>query len=152
MQEVRVEVREEERNNHLCYSILVTCSLANYKIQKRESNNFFHFLDLEMTQHRLWMSNYLLNKWANLTWFLIGSFYTNSINFTTKWCEKCPSSVWHQDSNSQPSDYQSSPLTTRPGLLPKCAITWAINLTWYSLFLVSVQQEIRPFSEDKLAA
>ena len=32
--------------------------------------------------------------------------------------KKCPSSIWHQDSNSQPSDNESPPLTTRPGLLP----------------------------------
>ena len=30
----------------------------------------------------------------------------------------CPSSIWHQDSNSQPSDCESPPLTTRPGLPP----------------------------------
>ena len=32
--------------------------------------------------------------------------------------KKCPSSIWRQDSNSQPSDYESPPLTTRPGLPP----------------------------------
>ena len=30
--------------------------------------------------------------------------------------KKCPSSIWCQDSNSQPSDYESPLLTTRPGL------------------------------------
>ena len=29
--------------------------------------------------------------------------------------KKCPSSIRRQDSNSQPSDYESPPLTTRPG-------------------------------------
>ena len=29
---------------------------------------------------------------------------------------KCPSSIWCQDLNSRPSDYESPPLTTRPGL------------------------------------
>ena len=28
--------------------------------------------------------------------------------------KKCPSSIWCWDSNSQPSDYESPPLTTRP--------------------------------------
>ena len=28
------------------------------------------------------------------------------------------SSIWCRDSNSQPSDYKSPPLTTRPGLPP----------------------------------
>ena len=33
--------------------------------------------------------------------------------------KKCPSSIRHQDSNSQPSDYESPPLPTRPGLPPR---------------------------------
>ena len=32
--------------------------------------------------------------------------------------KKCPSSIQRRDSNSQPSDYESPPLTTRPGLPP----------------------------------
>ena len=39
-------------------------------------------------------------------------------NFTTNLCEKCLSSIWHWDSNSWPSDYESPPLTTRPGCPP----------------------------------
>ena len=35
---------------------------------------------------------------------------------------KCPSSIWHWDSNSQPSAYKSPPLTTRPGLPPRPAV------------------------------
>ena len=30
--------------------------------------------------------------------------------------KKCPSSIRRWDSNSQPCDYESPPLTTRPGL------------------------------------
>ena len=33
-------------------------------------------------------------------------------------CEKCLSSIRHWDLNSQPSDCESPPLTTRPGLPP----------------------------------
>ena len=33
--------------------------------------------------------------------------------------KKCPSSIRHWDSNSQPCDYESPFLTTRPGLLSK---------------------------------
>ena len=36
----------------------------------------------------------------------------------TNSCEKCPCSIRRQDSNSQPLDCESSPLTTRPGLSP----------------------------------
>ena len=47
------------------------------------------------------------------------SFQSNITIFTTNQCEKCPSSIGHRDSNSQPSDYEIPPLTTRPGLPPK---------------------------------
>ena len=30
--------------------------------------------------------------------------------------KKCPSSIWCQDSNSQPLEHESPPITTRPGL------------------------------------
>ena len=46
------------------------------------------------------------------------SFQTNITILTTKKCKKCQSSIQCQDSNSQPSDYESPPLTTRPGLPP----------------------------------
>ena len=47
------------------------------------------------------------------------SFQTNIVTiFTTNKCEKCPSSIRCRDSNSQPSDHESPPLTTRPGLPP----------------------------------
>ena len=41
---------------------------------------------------------------------------TNNPNFTTNYCKKCQSSIQRQDLNSQPSDYESPPLITRPGL------------------------------------
>ena len=47
---------------------------------------------------------------------LFSSFQTNITIFTTNKCEKCPSSIRRQDLNSQPSDYESPPLTTRLGL------------------------------------
>ena len=37
------------------------------------------------------------------------NFYNNSM---------CPSSIWHRDSNPQPFEHESSPITTRPGLPP----------------------------------
>ena len=50
--------------------------------------------------------------------FISGLFQTNNTNFTPNLCEKCPSSIWRWGSNSQPSDYESSPLTTRQGSRP----------------------------------
>ena len=41
------------------------------------------------------------------------NFYNNSM---------CPSSIWHRDSNPQPFEHESSPITTRPGL-PHCNST-----------------------------
>ena len=41
------------------------------------------------------------------------SFQANTTILTTNKCEKMP--IQCQDSNSQPSDYESPPLTTRPG-------------------------------------
>ena len=40
------------------------------------------------------------------------------------WMWKWPSSIRHRDSYSQTSDYESPPLTTRPGLPPNLAITY----------------------------
>ena len=57
------------------------------------------------------------------------SFQTNIVTiFTTNKCEKCPSSIWCRDSNSQPSDYESPLLTTRPGLPPKMLIILSAGL------------------------
>ena len=39
-------------------------------------------------------------------------------NFTANKCEKCPSTIWCWDSNPRPSEYESPPITTRPGLPP----------------------------------
>ena len=47
---------------------------------------------------------------------VFSSFQTNITILTTNKCEKYPSSIWHWDSNSQPSDFESPPFTTRPGL------------------------------------
>ena len=64
-----------------------------------------------------------LKKWANprrLFRFIFGLFKQTLLQFLQqiKW-EKCPSSIRCRDSNSQPSDYESPPLTTRPGLPPQ---------------------------------
>ena len=54
-------------------------------------------------------------KWANpgLFFVYLCLFKQTLQFFRTHKCEKCPSSIWRQDSNSQPSDYESPPLTTR---------------------------------------
>ena len=44
------------------------------------------------------------------------SFQTNITIFTTNKCEKCPSSIRSWDSNPQPSEHESPPITTTQGL------------------------------------
>ena len=39
--------------------------------------------------------------------------FSNSHNW-----KKCPSGIWHMDLNPQHLEYESPPITTRPGLLP----------------------------------
>ena len=56
-------------------------------------------------------------KWANPSLFLfIFSLFNQTLQFYSKSMWKCPSSIWRRDSNSQPSDYESPPITTRLGL------------------------------------
>ena len=52
--------------------------------------------------------------WRLFRWF--SSFRTNITIFTTNWCEKYPSGIWCWDSNARPSEHESPPITTRPGL------------------------------------
>ena len=61
---------------------------------------------------------FLTKKWADPGLFFV---YFHPLKQTIQFLQqinvkKCPSSIRRQDSNSQPSDYQSPPLTTRPGL------------------------------------
>ena len=66
-------------------------------------------------------------------------FSNKHYKFNNKYkCEKCPSSIWHWDSNSQPSDYESPPLTTRPKLPPKIRYL----CLEYSIFALKVSSEL----------
>ena len=58
---------------------------------------------------------------------------TNITILTTNTCEKCPSSIRRQDSNSQPSDFESPPLTTRPRLPPNI-----LNISYSHPLFISV--------------
>ena len=65
---------------------------------------------------------FFLKKWTKPGLFFVyfRSFQTNIVTIYTT--NECPSSIWCQDSNSQPSDYESPPLSTRPGLPPFMSI------------------------------
>ena len=49
---------------------------------------------------------------------LFSVFAYKQYNVTTNICEKCPSSIRCRDSNPRPSERESLPITTRPGLPP----------------------------------
>ena len=50
--------------------------------------------------------------------FIVGLIHTKNIIFTTNQCEKYQSSIWRRDLNPWPFERESSPITTRLGLLP----------------------------------
>ena len=80
------------------------------------------------------------HPWPLSHWIL--SFQTNIIAiFTTNICEKCPSSLWCQDSKPQSLERESLPITTRPGLPPIQYNCWIIiflktdnDRWWWMLF------------------
>ena len=52
---------------------------------------------------------------------LFSVFFKQTIQFLQQINVKmsCPSSIWRQDSNPQPLEHETSPITTRPGLVLK---------------------------------
>ena len=65
-------------------------------------------------------------KWANpglfFVYFLSFQVKHYSTNNKSMWKMSCPSSIWHRDSNPWPSEHESPPITTRPGLSPYMGI------------------------------
>ena len=77
-----------------------------------KSNNRAHYFYFLMGQPR-----------PLFVYFLV--FSNKQYNFCTKsmWkLSKCLSSIWRWDSNPQPFKHESSPITTRPGLLPPSSL------------------------------
>ena len=67
---------------------------------------------------------------------LFSSFQTHITILTTTRCGKmlCPSSIWHRDLNPRPSEHESPPITTRPGLPPDLAVFYgAVTLYFFSV-------------------
>ena len=58
------------------------------------------------------------------------SFQTNIIPiFKTNICEKMSIQYWCLDSNQRPSEHESPPITTGPGLPPTVSNVWKLILT-----------------------
>ena len=76
-----------------------------------------------------WFPSQCFLIWPTPAYFIIyfQSFQTNIITiFTTNIFEKCPSSIRCQDSNPQPSEHESLPITNRPGLLPSIKHSYCV--------------------------
>ena len=71
----------------------------------------------------------------------IRCFQTNIITiFPTNICEKCPSCRRYQDLNPRPSEHESPPITTRPGLPPKriiCLLSSFNNISTFESPLIA---------------
>ena len=61
---------------------------------------------------------YFLNVPTPASFSFIFSLFNQTTQFLPQINVKCPSRIRHRDLNSQSSDYESPPLTTRPGLPP----------------------------------
>ena len=88
-------------NSNLCDN---DCPMHKNDVHKRINDGqlgFVCFLKMCQPQH---------------LFHLFSSLQTYIAIFTTNICEKCPSSIRCRDSNSQPLEQQSPPITTRPGL------------------------------------
>ena len=74
------------------------------------------------------LSSIFFKKWA--VYFL--SFQTNNRIFTANQCVKmeCPSIIQRWDLNPWPSEHESPPITTRPGLPPKKNIFLHVKHEW----------------------
>ena len=85
-------------------------------------------------------------KWANLGLFFI---YFHHFKQTLQFLQqinvkKCPSSIGRRELNSQPSDYKSPPLTTRPGLPP---LTYFLcGKAFHRRLVVNIACEDAPYS------
>ena len=84
-------------------------------------------------QELMWpsgISGFLKMGHPGLFLFYFRAFQTNiDTMFTTKQCEKCPSSIRRQDLNPRPFEHELSPITARPELMwpsgiSGCLVNW----------------------------
>ena len=98
------------------------CTLVPQKLflDKSAIILFHQMMKISLKHLAKWNGNFFLKKWANpgLFLFIFGLFKQKLQIFTSNICEKCPSSIWYRDLNPRPSEHDSPPITTRPGLPP----------------------------------
>ena len=59
-----------------------------------------------------------------------------NINFQQINLKKGPSSIRHWDLNSRPPDFETPPLTTRPGVTPKFKVLLTLKIFQIFLFII----------------
>ena len=76
---------------------------------------------------------------------------SNQSIFTINYFEKCAFSIWCWDSNAQPLERESPPITARPGLPPiNQKLTSSASNVWSSL--TANFKEIRPAEWKKVSS
>ena len=85
--------------------------------------------------------------------FLVFSNKQYDIYKKSMWkMSKCPSSIQHPDSNPQPFEHESSPITTRPGLHPFmayfCSKDWTEN--WFLTTLIELIISLNPIPVSRV--
>ena len=105
------------------HDLSLNCENKQKNLNFKKLAKFGHFyINLPAFQEQTYIANVqcFFKKWANPgLFFVYFRLFKQTLQFfTTNKCEKCPSSIWCRDSNPQPSEYESPPITTRPGLPP----------------------------------
>ena len=107
------------------------------------------------------VSIFFLKKWANPDLFFIYfRLFKHTLQFLQQInVKKCPSSIRFRDSNSQPMEHESPPITTRPGLPPKNSIlllwltislSYPVALTWTHTSLTPGREHSTTLREGSL--
>ena len=128
-----------------CKNILPVERLSDTKASKRE-------LYIRQKSEHEFVSPHALLK-VQAVFFKMGqprplfvyfrSFQTINRIFTTNQCEKCQCIQFRlQDSNPRPFEHESSPITTRPGLLPQGHMFCLIMLPFWWPFLAFLNLEL----------
>ena len=74
---------------------------------------------------RVWLPNFFLKMAQLWPLFVYFCLFKQTLQFLKQInVKKCPTNIQRRNSNSQPSDYESPPLTTRPGLPPIDCLTY----------------------------
>ena len=107
-------------NSNYCRPLLVLFCCQIKKLVGSPLRTRAHKNRIKLTLSRK-DHKYFFKKWPTLVSFsFIIVLFKQTLQFLQQInVKKCSSSIWHQDSNSQPSDCESPPLTTRPGLPPR---------------------------------